>query len=269
MNLDKFLGLWCASEMYFQPMMDYLLRGNLPTSMTLPRRADDPTRQNIPVGNVSIALIEVLGLLSKDGSDFNPVSTIDLREEIRGAAEDRDVGAILLRVDSPGGETAGTADLAREVAAAAKRKPVHAFVEDLAAAAAYWAISSAHKIYANDATALIGAIGSFMGFYDTSKQAENLGIKAVVIKSGKFKGAGLPGTEITAEHEAHWHKLIDGIQAEFSVAVARGRGLSSKQVETLADGRLHPAGDALRLRLIDGIRTFDDVVEDLRKRIAE
>ena len=135
------------------------------------------------------------------------------------------------------------------------------------ASAAYWIGSQADRIYANDATAMIGSIGTFVGLYDYSGRAEKEGIKAVVIKAGKFKGSGFEGTAITEEQQAHWQSLVDKTQAEFSAAVASGRRLGLARVNELADGRVHLAADAKTLGLIDGIQSYEQTLFDLRTAV--
>ncbi|HEY4760940.1 MAG TPA: S49 family peptidase, partial [Thermoguttaceae bacterium] len=206
----------------------------------------------------------------KRGSSLSSAgSTILIRQAIRSAVRDPEVGGILLRIDSPGGTVAGTADLADDVAAAAARKPLFAYVEDLTASAAYWIASQAERIYANSTTAVIGSIGTWIGLYDFSANAAKEGIKAIVLKAGKFKGAGFMGTEITDEQKAEWQRLIDKTQAEFTAGVAKGRKIPVARIEELADGRIHMAADAQKLGLIDDIKSIDQTLADLAQRIRD
>jgi len=230
------------------------------------RRRDPQTRPYSPTDRtdgVSVRIIDVAGTLSKYGN-YAPWGTLQIGEAVREAAHDPAIHAIMLRIDSPGGATAGTSTLADEVKAAAARKPLHAFVEDLAASAAYWVASQAGRITANSGTAEVGGIGTFMALYDTSVKAKSDGVKAVVIRAGAFKGAGFPGTEITKDQLAVWQKLVDGIQTSFTQAVARGRKMRPDRAVALADGRMHIAADAQRLGLIDGIEPFDTAIRTLR-----
>lgn len=212
----------------------------------------------------TVAVIEIEGTMTKHGSSLSDAgSTIAIRRQVRTSARDPGIDGILLRIDSPGGTVAGTADLAKEVREARSRKPVFAFVEDLAASAAYWVASSADKVFANDTTAFVGGIGTYIGLYDLSGHAAQQGIRALVVKSGKFKGAGFPGTEITQEQQEHFQDLVDKTQAQFTAAVSQGRSLTVERVSEIADGRVHMASDAQSLGLIDGIKSFDDTVAEL------
>jgi len=150
-----------------------------------------------------------------------------------------------------------------DVKAATSKKHVWAFVEDTCASAAYWVASQASRIVANNSTAGIGSIGTFMALYDVSGAAAMQGIKAVVIRSGKLKGAGFPGTEVTEEQKAVWQDLVDKTQQQFTAGVAAGRNIDVNEVESLAEGRMWLAEDAKQLRLIDEISSFETVISNL------
>jgi signal peptide peptidase SppA len=271
-HLDQYFGLWAVEETRFLQMCQRV--GSIDLRAHVAAHAGDASISAAKVSQEggdagqAIAVIEIEGTLTKRGSSLSAAgSLVRLRQAVRAAVRDPDVGGILLRIDSPGGTVAGTADMAREVAAAAKKKPVYAFAEDLTASAAYWIASQAEKVFANDPTAMVGSIGTFVGLYDYSGYAAKEGIRAVVIKAGKYKGAGFAGTEITEEQRGHWQQIVDETQAEFSAGVAAGRRLPAAQVDELADGRVHTAAKAQSLGLIDGIQSFDQTLAELASRV--
>lgn len=294
LHLDQYFGLWAVEETRFLQMFDRVSKIDLSqhVRMQLQIESNNEEKPDSSSGDhhlevaggssagtakpsspksdeKTIAVIDVNGTLTKRGSSLAASSSlVNLRKSIRSAANDDSVAAILLRIDSPGGTTAGTADLAKEVAAAADKKPCVAFVEDLCASAAYWVASQCCKIVANDATAMVGSIGTFIGLYDYSANAAMNGIKAITIKTGKYKAAGFAGSEITDEQKAHFQMLVDSTQAEFSSSVAKGRNLSSEKVAELADGRVHLAGDALKMGLIDGIQSYDATLAEMQGMVA-
>jgi len=271
-NLDQYLGLWAVEESRFLAMFNQVAGMDLLAHVTANQdRAPTAASTRKATGKSgSIGVIDIQGTMTKAGSSLSMAgSTVLVRQAVRQAADDSDVAAIVLRIDSPGGTVAGTADLAREVARANAKKPVVAFIEDLGASAAYWVASQAGKVIANDKTALIGSIGTFMGLYDLSGAAAMAGVKPVVIRAGKYKGTGFEGTEITDEQKAYWQERIDQIQVEFSAGIAKGRGLSTEAVDKLADGRIHTAGESVALGLIDGIQTLDETIDQLRVQLAK
>lgn len=215
------------------------------------------------------AVIRMSGTLMKFVSSMtNGTSTVELRRMVRRARASASVLRVMLIVDSPGGTVAGTQELADDVAELAAAKPTHAYVEDLCCSAAMWIGSQASHISASR-TALIGSIGAVMAVADYSGYAKKQGIKVHVITSSgaeKFKGAGIPGSKVTAEQVAEWKRTLDGLAEHFLQAVAKGRRLDVKAIRELADGRVHLAADAAKLRLIDSVENLDAAMKRLAAR---
>lgn len=213
------------------------------------------------------AVIDVLGSITKYGSSLSGMAygTIGVRKAIRRAVADPNAKRILMVFDSPGGTVAGVDDLAEEVRKAAKSKPVLAYCEDLCASAAYWVASQATEVYANR-SAVVGSIGVYMLVYDDSEAAAKEGVKAHLIKTSEFKGAGAPGLPVTDEQVSEWQRQINGVHAQFRQAVMRGRKLSAEQFEAVATGQVWEAKEALKLGLIDGVVAYDQLVAKTGKR---
>ena len=268
LDLDQYFGLWAVDDSLFLAQLDRISQMNLLAHVEI-HQAEEPApmarvAKEKASGQQSIAVVRIQGTMTKRGSSLSDAgSTVALRQSIRQAARDPDVSGILLVIDSPGGTVAGTADLGREVVKARESKPVFAFVEDLTASAAYWIASQADRVYANNKTAMVGSIGTFVGLYDSSARAAKEGIRPVVIKAGKYKGTGFDGAEITDEQKAVWQELVDLQQAEFTAAVAAGRRLSKPAAENLVQGRVWMAAEAVHLKLIDGIQTYQETVAEL------
>lgn len=218
------------------------------------------------------ALIELVGPMTKYQSSFQSMfggaSTLATRNALRAAVRDPEVRSILLIADSPGGSVAGTQELASDIRAAGKKKPVHAYVDDLAASAALWAISGVSRISANEA-AEIGSIGCYFVVYDTSGFYAQEGVKVHVISSAPpHKGAGAEGSEVSEEQLAEWKRTVDGIAALFTADLAKGRKMPIAKARELADGRIHLAAAAKDMGLIDGIGSLDEAVRTLEKTKA-
>ncbi|HEV2970635.1 MAG TPA: S49 family peptidase [Pirellulales bacterium] len=270
-RIEQYFGPWAVEEIQFQAAVNVLkridIRAHVADSLASSTNRQPPraARRTYSMAG-STAIVPLSGALMKAESSLNlSTSTVFARRQVRQAAADEGVAGILLVIDSAGGTTAGTSDLAADVARAAKSKPVLAYCEDLCAAAAYWIASQATKVFAN-ATAIVGSIGSFMVIEDSSQRAENEGVKVHVIRAGKFKGAGCPGTPIDEEFLENWQSIIDNLNEHFLRAVAAGRGLSPEAVRELADGRAHLAATAQAKRLIDGVKTIDEVLAMFPKK---
>lgn len=265
-KLDNYSGVWCVEPTRFSQLVDRVNRMNLTAHIQAQevRSLDMNAAAFGTTGGGSIAVIDIRGTMTKAGSSLGGGSTVEARRAIRQANADPNVSQILLRFDSPGGNVSGTADLARDVKNS--QKPVTAFVEDLCCSAAMWVASQATAIWANDPTAMVGSIGTFMGLYDISKALDNEGVRAVVVKAGEFKGGGFPGMEISDAQVAEWQKRIDGVQKEFTAAIASGRNMTISEAEQLVTGLTYLASEAVGMKLIDGIKTFDEVVNELKSK---
>lgn len=270
-QLNHYFGQWAMEEAAFRGTVDYLTSQSIvahvqafQSSPEAKAAASSRARAEYDIVD-GIAVIDLTGTLMKTVSSLsNGTSTVNVRKQIREAAADDKVRGILLRVDSPGGTVAGTADLASEITAAIEAgTPCWAYVEDLCASAAYWIASQCNQVVANN-TGLVGSIGTYMQVADYSMAAAQKGIKVHVIKAGQFKGTGTTGTEITAEQLADMQRIVSELNAEFTSAVARGRKLSADQIAELADGRVHVSRNALSLGLIDSIGNYESALAGLR-----
>lgn len=268
-HLHEYFSVWAVQEEPFRALVDSVNGIDIALHVMRNQGSQQGVRQaetGLLMASGGVAVVELAGPLMKQVSSLSGgTSTVAARRKIRSAARSEEVTAIVLLIESPGGTAAGTQELADEVAAAAKLKPVHAFIDDLGASAAYWVASQATKVYAN-ASAWVGSIGSFMVLRDTSGAGEKLGVKTHVVRAGDFKGMGTPGTEITAEQIAHIQELINAVNAQFLAGVASGRRMALDKVQSLADGRIHVGAAAVSLGLIDGIQTFDQTLDNLRPK---
>jgi signal peptide peptidase SppA len=215
----------------------------------------------------NVAIVRINGPMMKGLSKYaDNTSTIAVRRQLRDAVSNKDVGGILLAIDSPGGTVAGTMELANAVRDAGKEKPLHAFIEDTGASAAYWTASQAQRVSANEA-AMVGSIGTYSILYDTSAMAEAEGVKPVVFTTGPYKAMGEPGVAITDEQREYWQGIVNELETLFERAVAKGRNMPAKEVRELADGRVHLAKAAQGLGLIDAVETFEIAFRKLQSEI--
>jgi len=205
-------------------------------------------------GGKSVAVIPIIGTMMKGRSSMGGTSTVQTRRDLRQAANDPNVSGILLSIDSPGGTVAGTEELAAEVKATRRRKPVFAQVNDLSASAAYWVASQAGKVFANSATALIGSIGAMLMV--RRKDASSL--------TAEFTSAPLKNPDPDSdEGKAALQGLVNGWHGIFTAAVKSGRRMTDAQLERAATGAVFLAGAALDLKLIDGIQSQETTLAQL------
>lgn len=232
---------------------------------------DDARRVGLPVARAGdVAIVAVSGPMMKGPawlSFYGFAITPLIRAALKTAIADEEISQIVLAIDSPGGTVDGTAELADDVREAAKVKPVTAQSTGMIASAAYWLASQADNINAGRMD-LIGSIGVRLMTYDFSEMFAEVGIRPVVIDTGKFKSAGAMGTEITEEQEAYFQHIVDGQFAEFQSAVMSGRGMDEKQFKAVSDGRVFMAAESLGLGLIDGVKTVEETLATFRRKAA-
>lgn len=253
----SYMGLWAMLPERLRAAFAHVRSGTIRAAVLGQPAGPPEERAYALVDNVAVIFID--GMTMKADSKFGGTSTVRVRRALRDAMAEDAVDAILLRVDSPGGHVAGTMELADDVAAAASRKEVHAFGEDLMASAAYWAVSRASRITAN-ALAEVGSIGVYGVLVDESQAAEMAGVKVHVVSSGPMKGAGHPGTEVTPEVLADVQTFVDAVSAEFFGAVRKGRKLSAGALAKVATGGTWIAPEAVGLGLLDAVGTWEDAL---------
>jgi signal peptide peptidase SppA len=216
-------------------------------------------------GGKSIAEIQLVGTLMKGQSSMGGTSTVQARRDVRQAAADPEVAGILLRIDSPGGTVSGTYDLAADVKAAGRVKPVFAHIEDTGASAAYWVASQADHVTAANPTTLVGSIGTLQVIYDESGAMAAQGVKPIVLRTGPLKGLGMD--KVTDEQVAHLQSLVDSVQTSFNAAVMKGRGMTQTQLNAVNHGGVFTASNAVDNRLIDGVQPFAKTMAQLNETI--
>ncbi len=251
---------WCATNQQNVEQMLVNSSGSMPLSWGF----DDETQQKKTRMNVQggVASIPISGVLMKSVPKafrwfgIEATSYREIQNDLAAALGDDSVKAIQLMVDSPGGQVAGVKEAADAIIAAGQVKPTSAHIEDLGASGAYWLASQAKKITASK-NAMVGSIGVYSTYVDSSKAAENEGYKVHVVSSGKHKGMGVPGAPITDDQLGAMQEVIDGMAANFVSDVARGRGRGEAAVKEWATGRVWIADDAKALGLVDGISSKD------------
>jgi protease-4 len=187
-------------------------------------------------------------------------------DQIKKYRKDSRVKAIILRIESPGGGTAASQEIYREVQRTVSQKPVVASMGNVAASGGYYVALAANKIVANPAT-LTGSIGVIMEFSNIKDLLHKIGISREVVKSGAFKDIGSPVRAMKPEERRLLETLIKNVQQQFVAVVIKGRRLSREQVEKIADGRIFTGQQAKDLGLVDELGSFEDAVELTKKMV--
>ncbi|RLA94707.1 MAG: signal peptide peptidase SppA [Deltaproteobacteria bacterium] len=172
----------------------------------------------------------------------------------------RKVKAILLRIDSPGGGVGPAQEIYQEIKKIRKVKKVVSSIGSIGASGGYYVACAADKIVANPGT-ITGSIGVIVEYANLQKLLEKIGLKGIVIKSGKYKDIMSPLRDITEDERSLIQNVVNDIHNQFVSAIAEARHLEKAQVEAIADGRIFTGIKAKELGLIDELGNFNDAVK--------
>lgn len=184
----------------------------------------------------------------------------------QAALNNPEVGAIVIDVDSGGGEAQGTQELSKMIYEARGPKPIISVVNAYAASAAYHIASAADEMVITP-SGLAGSIGVLSVYRDESKALEDAGVKYTIIKAGQYKAEATGVNPLSDEALAYRQSQVDEFYADFVNAVARNRGITAKQVQdNYGQGRVLTASKALEVGMVDRIGTMDQVLSQLQAK---
>lgn len=184
-----------------------------------------------------------------------------LTREIERARDNDRVQAIVLRVDSPGGQLFASEEIRHHLELAQKEKPLVVSMGNLAASGGYWISMSADTVVAQSNT-ITGSIGIFGMFFNMEGLLENkMGIHTDVVTTGQFSDLPNPTREMRPAERAIFQEFIEEGYNQFIDVVSQGRGMSEEEVRLLAEGRVYSGSRALELGLVDVIGGLDRSIE--------
>src|SRR6184192_2158405 len=206
-----------------------------------------------------IALITLRGLISSSiPGNVSDSMVEDMRMALQQARDDTRVKAIVLEIDSPGGEVTASDQIYNAVTKARARKPVVIYMDSLAASGGYY-ISCGGKFLMANETTITGSIGVIIQTLNYDQLLNKVGLASVVFKSGKFKDMLNGARPITPEERELVHNFIMKTYEKFLGVVANERKLSADVLRnTIADGRILSGKEAFDNKLIDGLGELDD-----------
>ncbi len=204
-------------------------------------------------GEDRIALIRV------EGAILDSHQTVT---ELKRFGKSPAVKAIVLRIDSPGGGVVPS----QEIHDAVKRvrdkhkKKVVASMGSVAASGGYYIAAATDHIVANPGT-LTGSIGVIMELANLEGLFKKVGVKSIVIKSGRYKDLASPFRELSTGDRRILQSVLDDVHHQFIQAVAEGRSLPVNVVKPLADGRIFTGRQAKDVNLVDELGNLDDAIQ--------
>lgn len=206
-----------------------------------------------------IAVITLRGLISTGvAGNVGDSMVDDLRWQLEQARNDAEVKAVVLEVDSPGGEVTASDMIYNAVAKVRARKPVVVYMESLAASGGYYVSCGGKYLMANE-TSITGSIGVIIQTLNYEQLFNKIGLAAVVFKSGKFKDMLNGARPITPEERDYVQSFVMKTYEKFLGVVAKERSLPAETLRNgIADGRILSGRDALENKLIDSLGQIED-----------
>jgi protease-4 len=209
-----------------------------------------------------IVRIDLEGIISSTSSDgiLGAVSMdVDgVKRALEQAVGDSSVKAIVLRVNSPGGEVTASDMLYNAVKEAAKKKKVVIYMDSLAASGGYYVSCGATKIVANETT-LTGSIGVIIQSLNYSEAFGKFGLATMTFASGKFKDSLSGSRPMRDDEKAYVQSLVSDMYEKFVGIVSEARGISKDELKaSIADGRVFTGTEAKKLKLVDQLGYVED-----------
>lgn len=190
--------------------------------------------------------------------------SLDVLKELKELEEDKDVKAVVLRLNSPGGAVAPSQEIFEQVKQLKTSKKVIVSMGTVAASGAYYIACAADKIVASSGT-ITGSIGVIMEMFGLQHLANKAELEHRVIKSGQFKDVGNPFSELTEKDRQYLQNLTDDMYHQFVTAVAENRKIDLGRMKQLAEGKVYTGLQAKEVGLVDQLGNIYAAIDLARK----
>ena len=215
--------------------------------------------------NHGVTVVRMEGeMVTGNSEDSTTIGSEVVGNELREAADDPMVEAIVLRVNSPGGTPAAAQEIIGDMEYAKAKKPVVVSMGDMATSAAYYVSAHANRIYANPDTFTAG-VGVLWKFSDISSYNEKEGFNFSVVKSGSKKDMGSTSRPLTTDEEQYAQKIVSESFENFISDVTTQRAISRSDID---DGRVIRGADAVKINVVDELGNLNDAISGAKKMAA-
>ncbi len=227
--------------------------------MPMPHFRETIVQRGIRGSNDKIALIVLRGLISSSIiGNVGDSMVDDMRVALQQARDDENVRAVVLEIDSPGGEVTASDVIYNAVVKTRAKKPVVVYMDSLAASGGYYVSCGGKFLMANETT-ITGSIGVIIQTLNYQQLFDKIGLASIVFKSGKFKDILNGDRPMTPEERDLIQTFVMKTYDKFLGIVAKERNLPTDSLRAgIADGRILSGKDALDNKLIDGLGQIED-----------
>ena len=240
-------------------------KGSGPAKAITVKKFSETTVVSATNSSDKIALIRLDGMISyrrNGGVDGNMVD--DLKEAFQQASNDPRVKAVVLSVDSPGGEVTAGDTIHHALGKLTAKKPVVIFINSIGTSAAYYIACAGSWIMCSD-TSFTGSIGVIISTLNYKELFGKIGLQSVIFKSGQFKDALNGARDLTEEEKTYFQGLVMQTYDRFLNIVASSRHLDATTLRNgIADGRVLSGRDAYNAKLIDQLGYVEDAYDKAR-----
>ena len=226
---------------------------------TVSRWISDPSMASSGLGD-AIAVIRLDGTIASTPADsfsLEGISPQNVQNMLQTAAENPDIKAVVVRINSPGGSVVASDEIYH--AFLDFEKPIVVWMDEIAASGGYYISCGADYTFAHPDT-LTGSIGVISQFINAEDLLEDIGVDVMVITTGPYKDTGSMFREMTSEERTLWEAIITETYDGFVEVVAEARGMTTEEVQELADGRIYTGRQALSHGLVDAVGTSEDAI---------
>ncbi len=205
-----------------------------------------------------IAILEIKGVIKAPKEYLKSIREIEDDDSIKG---------VIVRIDSPGGTVGSSQEIYQSLKELSKKLPTISSIVDIGASGGYMIACGTSYIFANSGS-ITGSIGVISQYYDFSKLIKFLRFDIEIVKSGKMKDVGNPTKKLTDKEKKLLNILVKDIHKQFMSTVAKERGLTKKEVESVSDGRIFSGNQALALKLVDEIGGLDNAIKYIKDSVG-
>lgn len=206
-------------------------------------------------------------IISSPYSGNYPCISEKINDDLKKLADNEDVKAVVLRINSPGGSAYTSEQIWKQVYELKKKKPVVVSMGSVAASGGYYIASGASKIIAEPNT-LTGSIGIFGMFPNTAGLFNKLALTTDMVKTNRYADFGDPSRPMTDDEKALIQGYIERGYDTFLTRCAEGRGVSKADIDSIGQGRVWTGEQALKIGLVDELGGIERAVE-LAGELAE
>ncbi|MCS7199962.1 MAG: signal peptide peptidase SppA [Caldimicrobium sp.] len=203
------------------------------------------------LGRPKIGILEVKGIILDSETYLSSIK--ELKER-------RDIKAVVVRIDSPGGAVGPVQEIFEELKILRQSKPLVVSMGGVSASGGLYIALVGQRIFANPGT-ITGSIGVMIQLPNLEKLMEKIGISTEVIKSGQYKDTGSSFRKLSKEERRYLQEKVDSLHYQFIKAIAEERKIDLEKVKKIADGRIYTGEEALKLGLVDELGNLHRAIE--------